>query len=50
MAVFTAHEQQFFAGMGVLIGKEKAEIGELLPHVAGHFVKQRVFTMDDFGV
>src|SRR6266403_1662654 len=43
-----AHEEEFLAGMRVLIGVEKAEIGELLPHVAGHFVEERIFPMDDF--
>src|SRR2546427_3631252 len=28
---FAAHEEQFFAGMRVLVGKKEAEIGELLP-------------------
>src|SRR5712664_1315728 len=43
-----AHEEELLAGMGVLIGVEKTEIGELLPHVAGHFVEERIFPMDDF--
>ena len=42
------HEEKFFAGMGVLIREEEAEIGELLPHVAGHFVEERVFAVHDF--
>ena len=45
---FLAHEEEFLAGMGILIGVEKTEIGELLPHVAGHFVEQRIFSVDDF--
>jgi hypothetical protein len=43
-----AHEEEFFAGMGVLIGVEQTEIGELLPQVAGHFVEERTFSVDDF--
>ncbi len=43
-----AHEEEFLAWMGVLIGVEKTEIGELLPHVSGHFVEQRIFSVDDF--
>ena len=45
-----AHKEKFLAGMGVLIRIKKAEIGELLPHVAGHFVEERVFAVDDFVV
>ncbi len=44
------HEEEFLAGVGVLIGVEKAEIGKLLPHVTGHFVEERVFAVDDFVV
>ena len=43
-----AHEEEFLAGMCVLISVEKPEIGELLPHVAGHFMEKRVFSVDDF--
>ncbi len=45
---FLAHEEQFLAGMPVLVSIEQAEIGELLPHVAGHFVKQRILAVNDF--
>ncbi len=45
-----AHEEELLAGMRVLISVEQTEVGELLPHVAGHFVEQRVFAMDDFVV
>src|SRR6266446_778956 len=48
MGELLAHEEEFLAGMRVLIRVEKAEIGELLPHVAGHFVEERIFPMDDF--
>ena len=37
---FLAHELELFAGMGVLIGKKQTQVCELLPHVAGHFVKK----------
>ena len=47
---FLAHEEELFAGMRVLIGVEQTEVGELLPHVAGHFMKERIFSMDDFVV
>jgi hypothetical protein len=45
---FLAHEEELLAGMRVLIGVEKTEIGELLPHVAGHFMEKRIFSVDDF--
>src|SRR5438876_2454111 len=47
---FLAHEEKFLARVGALIGVEQSEIGELLPHVAGHFVEKRVFAVDDFVV
>ena len=47
---FLTHEEEFLAGVRVLIGVKQAEIGELLPHVAGHLVEERVFTVDDFVV
>ena len=43
-----AHEEEFFAGVRVLIGIKQTEVGELLPEIARHFVQQRVFAMDDF--
>ncbi len=45
-----AHEEKLFAWMRVLIGLEQTKVGKLLPHVARHFVEQRVFAMDDFVV
>jgi len=47
---FLPHEKKFFAGMRILIREQEAEIGKLLPEIAGHFVKKRVFSMDDFVV
>ena len=47
---FLPHEEKFFARMSALIGVEQSEIGELLPHVAGHLVKKRIFAVDDFVV
>ena len=44
---FLAHEQELLAWVGALIGEEQAEIGELLPHIAGHFVEERVFSVND---
>src|SRR5260370_21071089 len=45
-----AHKEELLAGMAVLIGIQEAEIGELLPHVAGHFVEKGIFAVDDFVV
>ncbi len=42
-----AHEKELLAWVGALIGEEQAEIGELLPHIAGHFVEERVFSVND---
>ncbi len=50
MSEFLAHEQKFFARERVLIGVEQTEIGELLPHITGHFVEERIFAVDDFVV
>jgi hypothetical protein len=47
---FLAHEEEFLAGVGVLISVEQTEIGELLPHVPGHFVEERVLSVNDFVV
>ena len=47
---FLAHEEEFLAWMRVLIGIEQAEVGELLPEIAGHFVEQGIFAVDDFVV
>ena len=47
---FLAHEKEFLTGMAVLISVEEPQIGELLPHVAGHFVEKRIFTVDDLVV
>src|SRR5258708_39743036 len=47
---FLAHEEELFAGVSVLVGVQQAEIGELLPHVAGHFVEKRALSVNDFVV
>ena len=36
--------------MSVLVSEQETEIGELLPHIARHFVEERIFAMDDFVV
>src|ERR1700681_1520470 len=43
-----AYEEQLLAGMRVLIAIEQAEVGKLLPQVAGHFVEERVLAVNDF--
>src|SRR5260370_4661899 len=47
---FLAHKEEFLAGVSVLRGVKETKIGELRPEVAGHFVKERVFAVDDFVV
>jgi hypothetical protein len=44
------HEKKLLSRVSVLIAVEEAKIGELLPHVTGHFVEERVFAVDDFVV
>src|SRR5262249_30016285 len=36
--------------MTVLIGEQETKISKLLPHVAWHFVEERVFAVDDLVV
>src|SRR6266446_2817874 len=47
---FLAHEEKFLARVGALIRVKQTEVGELLPHIAWHFVEKRVFAVDDFVV
>jgi len=47
---FLAHEKKLLARVGVLIPVQQTEIGELLPHVSGHFMEERIFSVDDFVV
>src|SRR5260370_42311634 len=47
---FLAHEEELFARVSALVGVQQAEIGELLPHVAGHFVEKRALSVNDFVV
>src|ERR1700692_2825839 len=48
LAEFLAHEQEFLTRVRILIGVEEAQVSELLPHVAGHFVEQGIFAVNDF--
>src|SRR5258707_589781 len=50
LAKLLAHEKEFLAGMAVLIGVEETQIGELLPHVTGHFMEKGIFAVDDLVV
>ena len=45
---FLAHEEELFAGVCVLISVEQTQVCELLPHVTGHFVEERIFPVNDF--
>jgi len=47
---FLAHEEEFLSGVRVVITEKKTEIRELPPEIARHFVKQRIFAVDDFVV
>ncbi len=45
-----AHEEQLLAGMRPHVGVQAAQVGELLPAVAGHLVDQRALAVDDLVV
>ena len=42
----TAHKDQFLARLPVEIAVEQAQVGELLPDIAGHFIEQRAFAVN----
>ncbi len=44
------HKEEFLSRVSVLIAVEKTEVSELLPHITGHFVEERIFPMNDFVV
>ena len=48
LAEFTAHEEQFFAGMAVHPRVKHSQVGELLPFVARHLRQQRTFAVHHF--
>ena len=45
-----AHEQQFFTRIGPHQAIERAQVGELLPRVAGHLAQQRTLAVHHFVV
>ena len=45
---FLAHKEKFLSWMCVVVAIQQAQIGKLLPQIAGHFVEQRVFAVDNF--
>ena len=45
-----AHEEQFLARAGPLVGQQEAQVGELPPLVAGHLAKQRALAVHHFVV
>ena len=47
LAKLPAHEEEFFAGLGIHIAQQESEVGVLLPIVAGHFAEQRPLAIDD---
>jgi hypothetical protein len=50
LAEFVAHEGEFLARAGGLVGEQQAQVGELLPGVAGHLAQQRAFAVHDLVV
>ncbi len=40
----------FLPGCAYRYAEKQAQVRELLPHVAGHFVDQRAFSVNDFVV
>ena len=48
LSEFTAHEQEFLAGIGIHPGVKHPQVGEFLPGVTWHFVDQRSFAVNDF--
>ena len=50
LAEFAAHEEQFLAGLRVHVSEQQAQVGELLPFVAGHLADQRSLAVNDFVV
>ena len=46
LADFATHENQFLGGLGVHIAEQRAEIGEFLPIVAGHFAQEGALAVD----
>lgn len=49
-AKLTAHEEQFLAGHGVLVGVQHAQVCKLLPVIAWHLGEQRTFPVNNFVV
>ena len=50
LAELAAHEQQLLAGVGPHEGEVGAQVGQLLPAVAGHLAQQRALAVDDLVV
>ncbi len=48
LSKFVAHKQQFFTGEGPHPGVVGTQVGELLPRIAGHTIKNRFFTVHHF--
>src|SRR5262249_54212050 len=47
LAKLAAHEEEFFARLGIHITQQESEVSELLPIVPGHFAEQRPLAIDD---
>ena len=50
LAQLAAHEQQLLAGVGPHVGQVGAQVGQLLPAVAGHLAQQRALAVHDLVV
>src|SRR3989339_1129241 len=50
LAEFTSHEEEFFARMGPEKKEKQPQVGEFLPHIAGHLEEQRALAVYHFVV
>ena len=44
---FSAHEDEFFARLGIHVGKHQPQVGEFLPVVARHLGQQGALAVDN---
>src|SRR5580704_3535660 len=47
LAELSPHEEDFFPRPRPHVAEQRAQVGELLPAVAGHLVEQRALSVDD---
>ena len=46
LAEFTAHEQQFLAGVSIQVAEQRPQVGHFQPGVSRHFVQQGPLAID----